>query len=344
MSCDGRVDDREAVDVLAVKESGIRNQESVLGQEAGTRAQAHSLNRAQRISALEFDYDAQPKEWVSACNSCGATAFVVLNRHDRYGYPAQAHACSRCGLVFLNPRMTAQAYGRFYDGVYRPLVSAYHGRLIDAQTVQDEQREYAADREQFVRSFVKASRVKTMLDIGGSTGVVASHFAKVFGVSGTLIDPAPLEIAQAKQFGIETITGLVEAYDFGDRRFDLVLICQTVDHLLDIAGTLKKVRELLTDHGLLFIDIVDFRAAYLRNWSVDEAIKIDHPFYLTEHTMPAYLRRAGFDVLRTDYAADHLHVSYICRGADPERDALPDPATVEEMFREIRFVQNSKRP
>lgn len=302
-----------------------------------------SPNRAQRIAALGFDYAAQPKEWVSACNLCGATTFVVLNRHDRYGYPAQANACSRCGLVFLNPRMDAAAYGRFYDGIYRPLVSAYHGRLIDAQTVQDEQWEYAADREQFVRPFIDVSRFETMLDIGGSTGVVASHFAKAFGVNGTLIDPAPLEIEQARQFGIETITGLVEAHDFGARRFDVVLICQTVDHLLDIAGTLKKVRELLTDHGLLFIDIVDFRAAYLRNWSVDEAIKIDHPFSLTEHTMPAYLRRAGFDVLRSDYAEDHLHVSYICRGADPDRDALPDPAAVAEMFREIRFVQNAPR-
>jgi SAM-dependent methyltransferase len=302
-----------------------------------------SPNRAQRIAALGFDYASQPKDDVTGCNLCGATTFVVLNRRDRYGYPAQASACSRCGLVFLNPRMTAQAYGRFYDGIYRPLVSAYHGRVIDAQTVQDEQRDYAADREQFVRPFVDASRVKTMLDIGGSTGVVASHFANAFGLGATLIDPAPLEIAQAKRFGIETITGLVEEYDFGGRQFDLVLICQTVDHLLDIAGTLKKVRELLTPHGLVFIDIVDFRAAYLRNWSVDEAIKIDHPFYLTEQTMPVYLRRAGFDVLRTDYAADHLHVSYICRGADPDRSALPDRAAVDDMFREVRFVQNAPR-
>jgi len=316
-----------------------------------------SPNRAQRIAALGFDYDAQPKEWVTACNLCGATTFVVLNRRDRYGYPAQAHACGRCGLVFLNPRMSAQAYGHFYDGIYRPLVSAYHGRLIDAHTVQEEQREYAADREQFVRPFVrpggsggsgglggsKDPPLRAMLDIGGSTGVVASHFAKAFGLTTTLIDPAPLEVAQAKQFGIETITGLVEAHDFGGRRFDLVLICQTVDHLLDIGATLKKVRELLTEHGLLFIDIVDFRAAYLRNWSIDEAIKIDHPFYLTEQTMPAYLRRAGFEVLRSDYAADHLHVSYICRGADPDRGALPGPDAVADMLREIRFVQNTRR-
>ena len=47
--------------------------------------------------------------------------------------------------------MTADAYGRFYDGIYRPLVSAFHGRLIDAATIQAEQREYAAERADWSR-------------------------------------------------------------------------------------------------------------------------------------------------------------------------------------------------
>ena len=300
-------------------------------------------DRRQRINALGFDYAAQPKESLSNCNLCEGSTFVVLTHRDRYGYPAEAHACSRCGLVFLNPRMTPAAYGRFYDGVYRPLVSAFHGRLIDAKTIQEEQRYYAEDRAAFVRPFVSGADLKTLLDIGGSTGVVARHFAEVFALKGTLIDPAPLEVEQARRFGLETITGLVEEYDFGSRRYDLVLICQTVDHLLDVAGTLRRVRGLLNNDGLLFIDIVDFRAAYLRNWSVEDATKIDHPYYLTQETMTAYLQRAGFQILRTDYASDHLHVSYVCRLAAPVTGALPDPASVSALLREIRFVHNSVR-
>jgi 2-polyprenyl-3-methyl-5-hydroxy-6-metoxy-1,4-benzoquinol methylase len=151
-------------------------------------------------------------------------------------------------------------------------------------------------------------------------------------------------VEEARAFGLETITGLVEEYDFGDRRFDFVLICQTVDHLLDVAGTLKRVRELLTPNGSLFIDIVDFRAAYLRNWSVEDAIKIDHPYYLTQDTITAYLRRAGFETVRAAYAADHLHVSYLCRPTHPTPQALPDAIAVAQLFREIRFVQNAPRP
>ena len=303
-----------------------------------------SPDRRARIDALDYDYTSQPTQAVVACNLCGASEFVVLAHRDRYGYPAQAHACRRCGLVFLNPRMTAESYGRFYDGIYRPLVSAFHGRLIDAQTIQDEQRDYAAERAEFIRSFIAKSGGQTLLDIGGSTGVVAHHFAREFGLKGTLIDPAPLEVEQARRLGLETITGLVEEHDFGSRRFDVVIICQTVDHLLDVAGTLARVRQLLSDTGLFFIDIVDFRSAYLRNWSVEDAVKIDHPYYLTEPTMAAYLKGSGFGVLRSDYAADHLHVSYVCRPTTADADAMPSKASVDELLREIRFVQNTRGP
>ena len=184
-----------------------------------------------------------------------------------------------------------------------------------------------------------------MLDIGGSTGiVVAAILARRFDLRATIIDPAPLETAEAHALGVETIEGLVESVDLGDRRFDLVVLCQTVDHLLDIAGTLRRVRELLSAGGLLFVDIVDFRAAYLRHWSVEEAVKIDHPYYLTEPTMAAYLRRAAslscgpITPPITCTSATWLGRPHRCRTRSrPEHD-------VRELFREVRFVQNAPRP
>jgi hypothetical protein len=300
-------------------------------------------HRRSRIDALGFDYPSQPKRRVESCNLCGATAFVTLAHRDRYHYPAEAAGCIRCGLVFLNPVMTAGAYGAFYSRTYRPLVSAYHGRLIDAHTIQDEQRQYAAERLRFLEPHFEGVAGGTLLDIGGSTGVVAHAVARRFGMRGTVIDPAPLEAAEAQRLGLETIEGLVEEVDLGARRFDGVIMCQTVDHLLDISGTLDRLRGLLRSDGRLFIDIVDFRAAYLRNWSVEDAIKIDHPYYLTESTTSALLARAGFDILAVDYAADHLHVGYVCCPATAQRDVLPADADVHALWREVRLVHNAPR-
>ncbi|HWQ95836.1 MAG TPA: class I SAM-dependent methyltransferase [Candidatus Methylomirabilis sp.] len=300
--------------------------------------------RQKRIKDLGFDYDSQPKKTVPCCNLCGEKRFVVLAHHDRYRFPAQAHGCLKCGLVFLNPVMTQEAYQDFYSSTYRPLVSAYHGRRIDAQTIRTEQQVYASERADLLSAYISpSSGFTSLLDIGGSTGVVAHHMSRCFGLKATVLDPSPMEIEHARQLSIETIPGLLEEYEPDGNGYDLVLMCQTVDHLQDVAGAMHKVRDILNDNGLFFIDIVDFRAAYLRNWSIEEAIKIDHPFYLTEATMTAFLLRAGFEVLRMDYAADHLHVSYVCRVSQPQHGYLPSNRPVENLWYEIRKVQNASR-
>jgi SAM-dependent methyltransferase len=302
-------------------------------------------DRAGRIQALGYDYAAQPKRRRETCNLCGHDRFVTLTHIDRYGYPAAAQGCLACGLVFLNPVMEPAAYTRFYVDVYRPLVSAYHGRLINAETIQEEQRGYAADCASLLEGHLAARGCRRLLDVGGSTGVVAHHLKECFGLEATVIDPAPLEIEVAERLGLRTVTGFVEDYDPGEAAvgagaFDLIVLCQTVDHLLDVAASLAKIRSLLSPEGLFFVDIVDFRAAYRRNGSVEGAVKVDHPYYLTEETMQAYLRRSGFEVLEANYAADHLHVGYVCAPTGAEPGAVTDPGWVARQWREIRAIQN----
>ena len=115
-------------------------------------AAARGWDQLVEQAVIAYDYDAREKEAVTACNLCGATDFAELSRRDRYGYDATLLMCRRCGLGFLSPRLTAAEYGRFYEDVYRPLVSAYHGRRIDAETVQDDQRGYAAELVEFLRA------------------------------------------------------------------------------------------------------------------------------------------------------------------------------------------------
>jgi SAM-dependent methyltransferase len=300
---------------------------------------APERSRHARIAALGYEYERQPVRVRSACNLCCGERFVTVTHRDRYRYPVRADGCLRCGLVFLNPVMTAGAYAKFYGEVYRPLVSAYHGYRIDSETLQDEQREYAEACAEVLAPHLEDRGARTLLDVGGSTGVVAHHFKKRFDLNATVIDPAPLEIDVARRLGLRAVTGFVEECDLGEQRFDLIILCQTVDHLLDVSLSLRKIRSLLREDGLFFVDIVDFRADYLRNDSVEEAIKIDHPFYLTETTALAFLRSSGFDVLAVNYAADHLHVGYVCAPAPARADFLPSRDDVSRQWREIRLIQ-----
>ena len=302
--------------------------------------------RRQRVARLGYDYSKQPVERIERCNLCDDCRFVVIADRDRYGYPAHTTACLRCGLVFLNPRMTAAAYARFYDGIYRSLVSAYHDRLIDARTVREDQRGYADERVSFLagRLDLPTNRQPRLLDVGGSTGVVAARLGHEFGLRATVLDPAPAELDIAETLGLETVSGSIEEYDPGGRTFDLITVCQAIDHFLDVRTALHRLRDMLAEGGRLFVDIVDFRAAYLRESSVEEATKIDHPYYLTQQTMEAYLRRVGLRVLAMDHAADSLHVGYLCAACEPEPEGLPDAESTVRAHREMRYVQNGPRP
>ncbi len=273
-----------------------------------------SGEREQRIAALGFDPAAHERERVEACNLCGGTRHVEVARRDRYGYAQPFLVCAACGLGFLSPRLTAEAYGRFYDGVYRPLVSAYHGRLIDAETVQAEQREYANELAAFLQAAVPA-RPATVLDVGGSTGVVAAPIRDAFGAQVTVLDPAPDELAVAAAAGMETIAGFAETADLGGRTYDLVLLCQTIDHLLDVRATLAAIRAAVADGGHVFVDVLDVGFMARRRGSIEGAVKVDHPYYLTRPTALAFFAQAGLAPVAERLSGDG-HWGFVLAPAD----------------------------
>jgi 2-polyprenyl-3-methyl-5-hydroxy-6-metoxy-1,4-benzoquinol methylase len=283
---------------------------------------------------VAYDYAAREKDVVSACNLCGESSLAELSRRDRYGYEASLWMCRRCGLAFLSPRLTAAEYGRFYEDVYRPLVSAYHGRRIDAETVQDDQRGYAAELVEFLRANLPTAPA-TVLDVGGSTGIVAGAVREAFGAQATVLDPAPDELEVAAAAGMETVAGFAEDFDPGERRWDLVLLCQTIDHLLDVRATLESMRRMTAADGHAFVDELDLLIA-ARAKGTEGAAKIDHPYYFTHDTAAAFFVSTGFEPVAERLSADG-HWGFLLRPAEPREpdwDALSHAAGA--MIEELR--------
>jgi len=273
------------------------------------------MTLSERIAAVGYDYTAHETEPVEACNLCGSADLAELSRRDRYGYPASLWMCRRCGLGFLSPRLTPAEYGRFYGVVYRPLVSAFHGRRIDADTVQDDQRAYAAELVELLRANL-SSPPASVMDVGGSTGIVSAAVRDAFGSEVTVLDPAPDELAVASAAGMETIAGFAEDFDPGEGRWDLVLLCQTIDHLLDVRGTLESMRRMTADDGHAFVDILDLLIAARKQGTVEGAAKIDHPYYLTHDTALACFRLTGFEPVAERLSVDG-HWGFVLAPGEP---------------------------
>jgi SAM-dependent methyltransferase len=279
---------------------------------------------SEQVAALGYDYGARASLRPAECNLCEARDHAIeIAERDRYGYPATFVVCRRCGLGYLCPRLNATQYAHFYSEVYRPLVSAYHGRRIDAETVQLEQRDYAAGLADFLLPLLPSSP-RTILDVGGSTGVVARVLAARCNARATVLDPSPDELAVARATGIETIAGLVEDFDPGERSWDLVLLCQTIDHLLDVRGTLAALRRMTAAGGRAFVDIVDVDVLVGRTGDIERAVKIDHPYYLTRSTAAALFALTGFSIVAERLTEDGHRGFVLARGpaGEPNWPAL----------------------
>ncbi|MDA7639303.1 class I SAM-dependent methyltransferase [Akkermansiaceae bacterium] len=300
------------------------------------------MYKNKKIAELNYNYDLQEKKYLYCCNICGGRVFTQVTHRDRYGYNASVHVCNDCGMVFLNPRMSPDSYDHFYRYIYRPLVSAYHDREINPKTVQDDQKLYTRKLVKILGPHLEDKNFETLLDVGGSTGIVALGLMEEYGFKTTLIDPAPAEVDEAKALGIESVTAFVEDWDPQGRKFDLVGIFQTIDHLLDVRGTLEKLRMVINEEGLMIFDIVDFRNAYLRHWDINEATKIDHPYYFTESSTEVLLKLVGFKTIHKVISDDLLHILFVCEPCTPDPDFRPSKEEVKDLINEIRFVQSTE--
>lgn len=266
---------------------------------------------------------------------------VVIAEQDRYGIPLRTGLCLDTGLVFLIDRLTAEGYAAFYKEYYRPLLTQFFDRAFDPQSITKSGRQYGLDLYDSIAPWLPAtsSDTPTLLDIGGSTGHVAQVFAQRSGYHSTVLDPASDELQVAADKGLEVKEGFLETYDAEGRQFDLVLLCQTIDHLFDLRGALARIYDLIKPGGFFFADVVDFDEACFRAASVEGALHLDHCYYLSQETALWLFTSMGWEVVQMDVAMRAGHVGYLLRRGDAAHADVQKPADVLERLRTIQRLK-----
>jgi len=234
--------------------------------------------------------------------------------------------------------MTQRAYGEFYRGTYRRLVSAYHGREISEDTLPEESYVYAQNLAVFLSSHFRGHKFNNLLDVGGSIGVIAKQICDQFGLSGTVLDPSPQELEKAADRGLNTQLGTLSSIS-DQKTYDVVLMCQTIDHCLDITADLSRIRTLLRPGGFFYFDIIDLKAIFRREKSLVAAIKPDHPFYLIELTAERYLKKTGFEIAGMEYS-EH-RIGFLCKLTDAATEFRDDNQEIRKFLDEIRRLEVS---
>ena len=148
-------------------------------------------------------------------------------------------------------------------------------------------------------------RKGTALDIGCAAGGVLEVFRRNgFTCYGCDFEENVLNVGRSA--GLHLISG--EAGDLAalGSRADILIVRQTLEHILDLHGFQSTIRRLVNDGGYLYIGVPGVLEIYKNNSSILYWLQNAHVWHFTLDTLSFVMSRYGFELVYGDEAVNAL--------------------------------------
>lgn len=142
----------------------------------------------------------------------------------------------------------------------------------------------------------KLKKPGKVLEIGCSTGIMLSLLQREkWQVKGVELSVKAAEIANKR--GIQVLTQDFMKVKISEK-FDVVILNHTLEHLENPAEVIKKVKNLLSPGGLIYIDVPNFGGLSAKlmgkNWPL--LLPNEHLWHFTEKSLKILLEKLGFKI------------------------------------------------
>lgn len=194
------------------------------------------------------------KEVIINCD-CGADIknMKLLAKKDRYGLPLNTVICKKCGLIMSNPTLDQESLNSFYDREYRPL---YVGENMATEEFFAEQYSHGKKIYEFLKENIDVTKIKTVLEIGTGAGGILKAIEDNQDVEACGIDLGGEYIEFGKMHGLNLYKmHSSELALKSPHKYDLIILSHVLEHFLDLKNELAMIKELLSSHGYLYIEV-----------------------------------------------------------------------------------------
>ena len=260
-----------------------------------------------------------PQGWERvACHLCGsADDSLFVYDHDINHAAIRMVICQRCGLLYQDPTMTSEALADYYrDGYWNTVGFGDRPTRRNLLASLDVGREIA---RQCAPHMVAQGWV---LDVGSARGGMLRAFIEQ-GHRATGVEPSDLWAGFTRDvLGLDVRHATLEQADLTEGSFDLATLSHVLEHLPDPAGSLRRLRQLLTPSGLLCVEVPDvtFPATSPR-----KRFHIGHLMVFSAATLEAMVTRSGFDIVARLHRNGYLRLlARKAPGEAPRDGALPE--------------------
>ena len=244
-----------------------------------------------------------------------ADCFLCGGRSKKVRYASATFSvreCLECGLAFSDLLPSQQSIRELYQDEY---FEAW--RLADESSLPVLRRMKHAT---FNRYFDRLERLMPdvrppakVLDVGCAAGFLL-EVAKERGYEPYGIELSRLAATMAEEHAGQgrVFCGRLEDVDWPPETFDIVFLCDLLEHLPDPLSALAIVRRLTKPGGVLFAVTPDIGSPSARilgkYWN---NLREEHLIYLDGKTAGPLLRRAGFELRAIEAATKVVNVKYV---------------------------------
>jgi SAM-dependent methyltransferase len=228
------------------------------------------------------------------CSICDSDDSVIFSNRDAYFEPVRNVVCKKCGLVYLNPVMSEDET-RAYYAQYRLKTI---GQVKPDENFVDLSYRLGRMRLRHVKEYLGPGR--KILDVGCGHAHILD-LAREIGCDCVGVEPDPGFSEYARQeYGLRVYTSLFEDVELKDEHgtFDIVTFQHTFEHFRNPINTLKKVRALLKDDGVVNMDIPNLDTP--RGGFVWQDLYVEHTQTYSPRTLRLLLKKTGFEIVKLD--------------------------------------------
>lgn len=218
-----------------------------------------------------------------ACDLCGEDRSRPFAR--RQGM--RVVRCLGCGLVYVSPRLDADALQRHYNSGESSRIEYY----LDAE---------AADRRSFSEVLDRAEELVPgrgdLLDIGPNIGTcLALARERGFRVHGIEINAEAARYCRER--GLDVTAGTLQPDTYPPGRFDVVLMGDVIEHVSSPSALMRTVARILRPGGAALISTPDIGGRAARLLQVKP---VEHLYYFDASTIERLVRQAGLEALAVE--------------------------------------------
>lgn len=241
------------------------------------------VNQPRTIANNSFGLDSASK----VCRICGSNAGFVQTGRVINNYPLSR--CTCCDTVLIEKQPAPEDIARIYNYLFEK--GEYEQHRIEFETLKSGKMPPSFFRRWLTKRVENICGGRTLIEIGGGTGGFGV-LARSRGWKYTNYDISTVAVNFCRELDLEA-----NIFSYGSlppllpQSADVVAMWEVIEHVWDVHGYLKVIKDALNDKGIFLFSTPNYLAYY--DWGPLSAPPV-HMNFFTKDSLEKTLRLCGF--------------------------------------------------